>query len=146
MNAVCVQCGAAKDVPLARCGSCGLLPEGGDRMRSMCASRRMVDAETLATLQRRIRDGQTLDPSPALRARAAALLEAPDATPRAEVLRPGALLVLATASLLVTPLLAWAAWFRWRVRADRRATQALRIALYTSAASTGAWLAWVRAS
>jgi hypothetical protein len=106
----------------------------------------MVDAPALATLQRRIRDGETLDPSPALRARAAAWLDAPDSAPRPAALRAPALVALALASLLVTPLLAWAAWFRWRARDDRRAAQALRIAMYTSAASTGAWLAWVRAA
>ena len=41
-----------------------------------------------------------------------------------------------------TPLLAWLAWFRWRTLPGRAARQAWQVALTTSAASVGAWLAW----
>ncbi len=145
--ALCIRCAADKDLPLGRCGACGYLPgieSGTDDalVASLCASGRLLSAEALVAARERMLRGEALTPSPALRARAHALLRGAPAEEAA--LTTGRVVGLALASLLVTPLLAWAAWFRWRARGGPAGAQAFRVALWTSAASLGAWIAWVR--
>jgi hypothetical protein len=139
-EAICHACGADKDLALARCAGCGVLPEGDARAHALLCSTRVLTAEALADVRRRLRSGERLAPSEALLARAHALLrgEAPDARD----VSPRQVAGLAVASLLVTPLLAWLAWFRWRSRPGTAGRSALRVALFTSAASIGAWVAW----
>ncbi len=138
--AICHACGADKDLSLARCAACGVLPEGDARAYALLCSTRMLDAGALEDVRQRLRSGERLHPSAATLARAHALLrgEVPDAME----LRPRQVAGLALASLLVTPLLAWLAWFRWRSRPGTAGASALRVALLTSAASVGAWIAW----
>lgn len=139
-TALCHGCGADKDLPLARCSACGLVPEGDARALALICSTRILEAESLEGARARIRKGERLAPSAAMLARAHTMLrgEAPQALTLSRVQWAG----LAVASLLATPLLAWLAWFRWRTREGRAERQAWQVALYTSAASAGAWIAW----
>jgi hypothetical protein len=147
--ALCIRCAGDKDLALGRCGACGYLPgvETGtddDLVVSLCASQRLLTPEALLAARERMLRGEPLAPGPALRARAHGILRgAPEEEP---ALSRGRLLALGAVSLVVTPLLAWAAWFRWRARGGAAAGQAFRVALWTSAASLGAWMAWVRAA
>ncbi len=138
--AICHVCGGAKDLALARCPGCGTLPVGDDRALALICSARMLDVDALEGVRARLRRGERLQPSAALLARAHALLrgDAPDE----RTLTAREVLGLAVASLLVTPLLAWLAWFRWRTLPGRASRQAWQVALTTSAASVGAWVAW----
>ncbi len=138
--ALCHACGGDKDLALAKCAACGVLPVGDARALALICSSRMLEPDALEGVRARLRRGERLQPSPALLARAHALLrgDAPDE----RTLSPREVLGLAVASLLVTPLLAWLAWFRWRTLPGRAARQAWQVALTTSAASVGAWLAW----
>lgn len=138
--ALCHACGADKDLALARCASCGVLPEGDARAYAILCSTRMLDPAALEDVRRRLRSGERLQPSEAMLARAHALLRGE--TPDALELRPRQVAGLALASLFVTPMLAWLAWFRWRSRHGTAGATALRVALLTSAASVGAWIAW----
>jgi hypothetical protein len=139
-KALCHACGADKDLALSRCAACGLVPEGDARALALICSTRVLEAEALEGARARIRKGERLAPSAALLARAHALLRGE--SPEARTLTRGEWLGLGVASLLLTPLLAWLAWFRWRTREGGAARQAWQVALYTSAASVGAWIAW----
>ena len=137
-EAICHACGADKDLALARCAGCGVLPEGDARAHALLYSTRVLTTDALADVRRRLRSGERLAPSEALLARAHALLRGEAPTTQGVRQVAG----LAVASLLVTPLLAWLAWFRWRSRPGTAGRSALRVALFTSAASIGAWVAW----
>lgn len=147
--ALCIRCAADKDLALGRCGACGYLPgvESGiedDRVVSLCASQRILSPEALLAARERMLRGEPLAPGAALRARAHTMLRgAPDEEP---ALSAGRLLALGAVSLVVSPLLAWAAWFRWRARGGPAGAQAFRVALWTSAASLGAWVAYLSAA
>lgn len=145
--AVCVACGEPKDLALARCAACGLVPAGEDRARSVLASTRMLDAAQLAEVQRRIRSGEPFRPAPArLEAARGVLAGAMAAEPRTLSRNEAVALVLG--NLLLTPALGLAVWFGLRGRPGLAARQALWLTVPISGALGGAWLAalWMRRS
>lgn len=137
-EAVCIQCGGEKDLPLGRCGACGFLPAGEDRAVSLLASTRVLDAAGLAEVQARIRRGERLSPGREARARAWALLREGGEPPI--TLGRGQLLALALVNVFLTSMLGWAAWWRWRERPGAAARQALAV---TAPVSLGIFVLWV---
>jgi hypothetical protein len=139
-QAVCVRCAEGKELPLARCAACGHLPAGREREESLLASRRMLDAKDLAAVQARLRSGERLNPGEAARARARALLH--DTAPVELALETAQLSGLLAANVLLTPLIGWAAWLRWRSRPGPAARQALIVTAPVSAVLGGLWIWW----
>jgi hypothetical protein len=75
----------------------------------------------------------------------AALLELDAAGPPGGVLPRWAVVAIATASVVITPLPAWVAWWMWRESAPTASRQVRDVALVTSAIFVATWaasLAW----
>ena len=121
--ALCVRCGAEKDLPLGRCGACNTVPVDVERELAIVCSTRILDIEALRAAQERIRRGEPVRPTEALRARARAILSGEVAASYAFTVRQVA--ALALANVVLTPLLGYAVWFRYRTRPGPAATQAL---------------------
>lgn len=139
-SALCHRCGAEKDLPLGRCAACGLLPAGPDREDALLCSSLFLDDAALASLQARIRRGEALQPSPALRLAARErLTTAPP--PPASLTLPQQLL-LGAANIVFTPLLGWAVWLRYRARPGPGATQALLVTVPVSVVMLIGLVAW----
>lgn len=137
-TAICHRCGAGKDLPLGRCGACGVVPEGPDRELAMLCSRHFLKEEgELARLAERIRKGEPLQPDAAARAAARALLQPGEPE---WVLQPRELVLLSLGNLLLTPLLGYAIWFRARGRPAGR--QALAVTVPCSLLLAVGILAW----
>lgn len=139
-RAVCAACGAEKDVALGRCAACGVVPQGPDREVALLLSSRFLEDDELDRVRDRIRRGERPLPSPARRAQARALLVG-ERVPEARLDRR-ALLALVAGNVLVTPLLGWALWLRWRSRPGPGARQAWWATAPVSAALLIALLAW----
>lgn len=139
-DAVCVRCGAEKDLPLGRCGACGHLPQGDERELAVLASRRLLDEDGLRAVQERIRKGEALRPSAARREQARTLLRGSSEAP--VDLTPRQVWALVAANVLVTPALGFAVWFRLRRSPGRGARQALWATVPISLGFGLAWLAW----
>lgn len=144
VDAVCPRCGAAKELPLGRCAACGDLPAGDGAELAVLCSTRVLDAEQLAEVAARIRRGEPVQPSAALRARAREALRAgrPQVEARLDTRQQVALFL---ANLLLTPLLGYAAWFALRTRPGPAARQALWVTIPASlllalALGLGLWL------
>lgn len=135
MGSVCIRCGGPKELPLGRCAACGHLPHRGEAALSVLASRRMLGERELLEVQARIQRGEPLRPSAARLRAAEALLggEGEDAPP----LRAGQLLGLAGATLLFSPVLAFAGALAWRDTV--RGKQALVIGAASTVLLTFAW-------
>lgn len=140
MAAICHVCGAGKDLALARCAACGTVPTGAEREDAVLCSDAILDAGALKSVQERIRRGERLHPSPALRARARAVLSGVEITPA--VLSPRAKLALALGNLLLTPLLGYAVWFRWRTRPGPGARQVLWVTIPVNVALVIGIVVW----
>ncbi|MFZ5478256.1 MAG: hypothetical protein ACOZNI_15925 [Myxococcota bacterium] len=139
---MCTACGAEKDLPLARCGGCGHLPSGREREIALVASTRVLDGDALAEVQARVRRGERIDPSEALRAKARAALYG---SPREEArFSPKQVAALVAANVLLTPLLGWAVWLRYRAKPGPAARQALLATAPVSALLAAGWVVWVR--
>lgn len=106
----------------------------------MLASRRMLDADGLAAVQARLRSGERLQPSGAALARARALLHGTEDPELA--LGTAQIVGLLAANVLLTPLIGWAAWLRWRSRPGPAARQALVVTAPVSALLGGLWIWW----
>lgn len=139
--AVCTSCGAYKDLALGRCPACGHLPDAAEREVAVACSSRFLTAAELAAVQARVRRGERLDPSPARRAAARAVL-AGRAEPEVALDRRRWML-LALGNLLVTPLLGWALWLRWWGRPGPGARQALWATVPASLLLAAAWVGWI---
>lgn len=140
VRAVCHACGGPKDLPLGRCPTCALLPAGEAREDALLCSSLFLDDAALDALADRIRQGEPLRPTPQLRRLARErLLVAP--IPPAS-LTSGQMAALAAANLLLTPLVGWAVWLRFRTRTGPGATQALVVTAPTSIALGAAIVAW----
>lgn len=139
--AVCIRCGARKDLPLGRCPACRHLPEAAERELSVLASARVLGPAELAEVEARIRRGERLNPSAAVRAKARAVLAGAAEAPAA--LAPGQMAALLAANVLLTPLLGLAVWFRWRTRPGPGAKQALWVTIPVSVALAAAWIGWI---
>lgn len=139
VEAICIQCGAEKDLALGRCGACGRLPSGPDRELALLASARVLGQDELVAVQERIRRGARLNPSAESRRKARAILAgAPDV---AVSLTTSQIALLVLANIALTPLLGWAVWMRLRRRPGPGARQAFVATVSASAALAGAWLA-----
>lgn len=139
-HAVCAACGADKDVPLARCGACGVVPQGTDREVALLLSTRFLTREELARARDRIRRGERPEPGPARRAEARALLAGTPLAPRA--LSRAAVVGLVVGNLLLSPLLGWAIWLRWRGHPGPGARQVWWATAPLSLALLIAWIGW----
>jgi hypothetical protein len=129
--AVCIRCGSAKDLPLGRCPACAHLPVGQERELSLICSTRVLDPAALVQAQLRIQAGEPLQPSAELLARARAVFAG--AAPAPVTLSRGQLVALALADVLLTPMIGYAVWFRYRTRPGPAARQVLRVTLPISA-------------
>lgn len=148
VGAVCTRCGAAKDLPLARCGGCGASPAGDDAVLAVLASRRVLDAEGLAAAAARIRAGEPLRPSARLLDRAREILAGrgpgPEAAPPPRLARREVAL-LVVGNVLLTPVLGMAAWWRLRERPGPAARQALWATVPVVLLGAALWLyLWAR--
>lgn len=139
-SAICHRCGAEKDLPLGRCAGCGVLPSGSEREDALLCSSLFLDDAALTTLQARIRRGEPLQPSPALRLAARERLTTTPAEPAALTVRQQ--LLLGAANIVFTPLLGWAVWFRYRSRPGPGATQALLVTVPVTVVMTVGVVAW----
>lgn len=138
MAAICVACAAEKELPLARCGRCGLAPVGPDRARSVIASTRMLTEPELREVQKRILGGEPFRPSRA-RIEAAGRVLAGQAAAEPVNLTRNQAVALAVGNLLLTPALGLAVWFGLRQRPGLGARQALWLTLPVSLGLFGAW-------
>ncbi len=138
--AICHVCGAPKDLALGRCGACGVVPIGSERELAVLCSTAVLDAAALDVAQRRLRSGERLQPTEALRERAAAALRG--APPSRRPLTGRELGLLVAANLLVTPLIGYAAWFRIRTDGGPAGRQILAATFGTSAFLLVAWAGW----
>lgn len=136
-TAICHRCGAGKDLPLGRCGACGVVPEGSERELAMLCSSHFLEEAERARLAERIRKGEPLQPGAAARAAARAVLQPGEPE---WVLQPRELVLLSLGNLLLTPLLGFAIWFRARGRPAGR--QALVVTLPCSLLLAVGILAW----
>jgi hypothetical protein len=128
--AVCHLCGEPKDLPLGRCAACGRVPVGADRDLALLCSIQVLDRERLVEVQARLRRGEPLRPSAALRERAREVLRG--GPPPEAPLGPRRILALAAANLLLTPLVGYAVWFRLRTRPGPAGRQALLTTMASS--------------
>ena len=136
-EAICWSCGAEKDLPLGRCPA-GHIPTGDDRVVSVVVSTRVMDGAALSAAAARIQRGEVIRPKAELLSRARALLSG-----RPEVavdLTPGQVALLVAGNVILTPMLGWALWFRWRARPGRGAHQALAATAPISAALAVVWV------
>ena len=139
--AICARCAADKDLPLGRCAGCGHLPATAlEREEAVLASRRLLDEEDLRRVDERVRRGERLEPGPAARARARAVLHG-DPDPGMS-LTTVQIVGLLAANVLLTPLVGWAAWLRWRARPGVAGRQALIVTVPVSVALAVLWLWW----
>jgi hypothetical protein len=106
----------------------------------------MLSAEELDAVAARIRRGERLDPPPELRRRAHALMRGEEPVQVPAALTRAQFAGLVAANLLLTPMIGWAVWFRWRTRPGPGARQVVLATLPVAAALTGAWLAWFGAA
>ncbi len=117
-RAICLRCGDDKDVALVRCRRCGHQPSGEERELAVLCSALVLDPSQLTEVQHRLRRGEALKPSVTLLNRARAVLYGEPA----RSLSRKELGLLALANGVVTPLLGWAVWWRYRhVPAGRQA-------------------------
>lgn len=111
-----------------------------ERELAIVCSTRVLDAAALQAAQERIRRGEAVRPTEALRARARAILSG-----RETVLArftAGQLAALALANIVLTPMLGYAVWFRYRTRPGPAARQALAATIPVSILLFFALLAW----
>ncbi len=138
--AICVRCGAEKDLPLGRCPACGSVPVGEERLVALVCSARVSDEDVLRAAQERIRRGEPIRPSAALLDRARRVLSGvEDATTS---LTGRQLLGLFALDLLVTPLVGYALWYHFRNDRGPAARQALVVTLPASVLLAVALVAW----
>lgn len=142
-DAICQACAAPKELPLARCGSCGFHPTGEAQEIALLCSTRLLTPEQLADVADRLARGEPLNPSPQLRARARALLHG-KAEEVERQLTGRELVALTVGNVLLTPLLGYAVWFRLRERPGIAARQALFVTLPVSVVLAAAWILLVR--
>ena len=145
LTAVCTECGSAKDLPLLRCASCGHIPAGDDRPRSLIASIRMLDPAQLREVQRRIQVGEPFRPSPDRIAAARRLLAGAAAADSFQFSVTQAIL-LVLGNLLLTPALGIAVWYGVRSRPGLGGRQALWLTVPVSLAVTLGWIGWMYAN
>jgi hypothetical protein len=138
--AICARCGAEKDLPLGRCPGCAHVPESDERELAIVCSTRVLDIAALRAAQERIRRGEPVRPTAALRAQARAVLTGQAPTLARFTARQIAALVLA--NLVLTPLLGYAVWFRYRTRPGPAARQALFATVPVSVVLVGVVIAW----
>lgn len=106
----------------------------------MICSTRVLGVDALREAQTRIRRGEPVRPTEALRARARALLHgAPMAPAR---LTPGQLVLLAAGNLLLTPLLGYAVAWRHHSEGGPATRQALLVTLPISILLFAALVMW----
>jgi hypothetical protein len=115
-------------------------PTGPEREDALLCSTAFLTPDQLRGLQARIRRGEPLQPSAALRRAARDRLTA--APPEPAALSNAQLAALGAANLLFTPLLGWAVWFRYRARPGPGGTQALLVTLPVSLVLLGGLLYW----
>ena len=135
-EAICWQCGAEKDLPLGRCPA-GHVPTGDDRVISVVVSTRLMDVAALDSAADRIRGGEILRPSEALLGRARGLLSG--RAEEAVSLTVGQVALLVAGNVVLTPMLGWGLWFRWRARPGRGGQQALAATAPISVALAMVW-------
>ncbi|MFN7147742.1 MAG: hypothetical protein ACK4YP_28490 [Myxococcota bacterium] len=137
---VCARCGAEKDLALGRCAGCGHLPAGEEREVAMVCSTRVLDIDALRAAQERIRRGEPVRPTAALRARARDVLSG--AVSRATRFDARQIFGIVVANVLLTPLVGYALWWRYRDDAGPAARQALFATVPVSLALLVALIGW----
>lgn len=109
----------------------------------MLASAAFLGPEELKAVADRIRRGELLRPTSAMRDRARELLHGVSPPPAS--LGRGHLALLAMGNLLFTPLLGYAVWFRFRRHPGPGARQALLVTLpVTALLAVGWWMLRLR--
>ena len=139
MTAICIRCAAEKELALARCAECGLVPAEDDRALSVIASTRSLPDADLVEVQRRIRAGEPFRPGRD-RVEAARKLLAGTATVEPFAFTRNQALLLVAANILLTPAIGFAAWFGLRQRPGLGARQALWLTIPVSAIFGITWL------
>ena len=138
--ALCVRCGAEKDLPLGRCPACAHVPTGEERALAVVCSARVLPPDALRAAMERIRRGEAVRPTEALLARAREVLSGE--VVHTTRLTARQVLGLVAANVLVTPLVGYAVWWRYRHDAGPAARQALLATVPMSIALLGGILAW----
>ncbi|MDP2307236.1 MAG: hypothetical protein Q8P18_14515 [Pseudomonadota bacterium] len=138
--AICARCAAEKDLPLGRCPGCGHVPAAEERELAIVCSTRILDVAALRAAQERIRRGEPVRPTSALRAQARAVLTGH--APTLARFTPRQVAGLVIANVVLTPLLGYAVWFRYRTRPGPAARQALVATVPVSLALLVALVGW----
>jgi hypothetical protein len=107
-----------------------VVPAGEGKLVAVICSRRVLGPAELAAAQSRIRRGEPLRPTAALLDRARRVLSGEVEEPAR--LSPPQMVALAFGNLLLTPILGYAVWWRWRDRQGPGARQALLVTLPVS--------------
>ncbi len=137
MSAVCQRCGGGREAFDQICPSCGHRPQGEGLLVAWLLSSHNLEAEPLAAAGRRIAGGEPLRPN------ARQLARAKTALGRDYLTDPGLgvpmLFGLLATSVVLTPLVGWAAWLWWRQTRPRAALQALALSLPLTLIYTALW-------
>lgn len=145
MRAICVRCGGDKPRAMAPCPTCEHLPAGEERALSYLLSSHHLDDDELDGAAARVRAGERPTPPGDLMDVARAVLTASrpggvDELPHDPGMEPDEKLFVLVTSLLLTPLMALAAWYGWREQRPRAAKEALNVFWPVGALSLALWL------
>lgn len=137
MGAVCQRCGGRRDTFDQICPACGHRPQGEGLLVAWLLSTNNLDEERLEAAASRIAGGEPLRPSSKQLERARRALGRDYGTDPGMTV--GQRLALLATSIVLTPLVGWAAWLWWRQDRPRAAVQALALSLPLTVIYTVLW-------
>ena len=145
MRAVCLRCGGDKPRAMAACPTCEHVPEGEERALSYLLSSHHLDEDELDDAAARVRAGDRPTPTGELMDVATAVLTASqpageDALPHDPGMEPDEKIFVLASSVLLTPLMALAAWYGWREQRPRAAKEALHVFWPVGVLSLALWV------
>ena len=138
--AICQRCGGRRDGFEQICPACGHRPQGEGLMIAWLLSSHNLDEAKLEAAAQRISGGEPLRPSGRQLERARRALGQDYRTDPG--LTVGQRLALLGTSIVLTPMVGWAAWLWWRQTRPRASLQALALALPLTVIYTFAWPAF----
>jgi hypothetical protein len=144
MTAICHRCGSKKSGPFVPCKACSHVPQGADRNVAWLFSEAHLSENELKSAALRVQRGERPDPSLALQDLARDTMGAAPRTDAGQTPLPTpALLGIASANLLLSPMAGFAVWFGYRSERPVAAAQALRITIPIAIALAALWVGMV---
>lgn len=136
-RAVCVRCGGDRVDYSQVCPACGHRPAGDGLLVAWLLSDANLGRAALDAAAARIRAGEPIRPTPNMLAKARrALGQDLSSDPGLSV---GQRALIASCSLVLTPLVGWTCWWWWREDRPRAALQALAMSLPFTVLFTAIW-------